>query len=83
MVVDAVTLFFLLDIFVTQVVQTPGALEIWQKGYDLNLKVAIFSKKINRKLIHPLYLLFVPYLPNYNYHISHIICSVQDNWSAL
>ena len=45
MVVDAVTLLFLLDIFVTQVVQTPGALEIWQKGYDLNLKIAIFSKK--------------------------------------
>ena len=41
MVVDAVTLLFLLDIFVTQVVQTPGALEIWQKGHDLNLKIAI------------------------------------------
>ena len=25
----------------TQVVQTPGALEIWQKGHDLNLKIAI------------------------------------------
>ena len=30
-----------MDIFVIQVVQTPGVLEISQKVHDLNLKIAI------------------------------------------